>query len=53
MIRPSARGEYELTDTVGVLVRAGASVEAVGYEGRRWNVNEPADVERAVELLEE
>ena len=53
LLRPSERGEYELSDAVGVLVRAGATVEPVRYDGRRCNVNAPEDVERATELLEE
>lgn len=53
LLRPSERGEYELSDAVGVLVRAGATVEPVRYDGRRCNVNTPGDVEQAAELLEE
>ncbi len=51
LLRPSDRGEYELADAVGILVRAGATVEAVRYEGQRCNVNEPDDVERVEQLL--
>ena len=52
LCRPSDRGEYELPDGIGVLVRAGARVEAVelGYE--RVNVNTPGDIERAEKLLD-
>ena len=45
LLRPSDRGEYELAGAVSVLVRAGATVEAVRHEGQRYNVNEPGDVE--------
>ena len=53
LLRPSARGEYELTDAVGVLVRTGATVKTVRHDGERCNVNESEDIERAAELLEE
>jgi glucose-1-phosphate thymidylyltransferase len=53
LLRPSERGEYELTDAVGVLVRAGSRIEAVQYGGQRWNVNKPADIQRAAGLLKE
>ena len=52
LLRPSERGEYELSDAVGVLVHAGATVEVVRYDGERCNVNESGDVRRATELLE-
>ena len=51
LLRPSGRGEYELTDAVGVLRRAGLSVRAVELDSPRVNVNTPADVERAAALL--
>ena len=52
LLQPSDRGEYELTDAVGVVLRAGMTVEAVDLDSERVNVNTPADVERAAELLE-
>jgi glucose-1-phosphate thymidylyltransferase len=52
LLCPSARGEYELSDAVGVLVRAGATVEPVRYDGGRCNVNASEDIERAERLLE-
>ena len=51
LLRPSARGEYELADAIGVLVRAGAPIEAVTLPGDRVNVNAPADIKRAEQLL--
>jgi glucose-1-phosphate thymidylyltransferase len=51
LIRPSDRGEYELTDAIGVLIRAGVTVEAVELETDRVNVNTPADIDRAEQLL--
>jgi glucose-1-phosphate thymidylyltransferase len=49
LLRPSAEGEYQLSEAVGLLVRAGYEVETVRLGGR-VNVNTPADVERAAEL---
>lgn len=51
LLRPSDRGEYELTDAIDVYVRAGATLAAVELETERVNVNTPADVELATELL--
>lgn len=52
LVRPSERGEVELPDGLGVLLRAGASVAAVELDAERVNVNTPADLERAVALVE-
>jgi glucose-1-phosphate thymidylyltransferase len=51
-IEPSARGEYELTDAVDLLVAEGARVETVGIDGWLVNVNTTADVERASARLD-
>ena len=51
LLRPSDRGEYELTDAIDVFVRAGAVVEAVELGVERVNVNTPADVARAEGLV--
>lgn len=53
LLRPSDRGEYELTDAVSVLVAAGLTVEAVRLSGWRINVNTPADRDSAEERLRE
>ena len=51
LCRPSDRGEYELADALSVLAAAGATVETVPLDGWRVNVNTPADVDRAEQLL--
>ena len=48
LLRPSAEGEYQLSEAVGLLVRAGYEVATVRL-GERVNVNTPEDVERASE----
>ena len=47
LLRPGAEGEYQLSDAVGVLCRAGFEFAPVELEGWRVNVNTPEDIERA------
>ena len=51
LCRPSDRGEYELADGLSVLAAAGGTVSTVGLDGWRVNINTPADVDRAEQLL--
>jgi glucose-1-phosphate thymidylyltransferase len=51
IVRPSARGEYELADAIDLLIYSGYSVETVPFEGWRMNVNTEADIERAERKL--
>lgn len=53
LINPSDRGEYELTDAVNLMVKAGHRFEVVPLEGRRVNVNSLTDIEQAEQILEE
>lgn len=50
LLRPSDRGEYELSDAVSLLAQAGATVETVPLSGWRVNINTPADIDRAERL---
>ena len=50
LLRPSAEGEYQLSEAVSLLVRAGYEVATVRV-GERVNVNTPEDVERASEMV--
>jgi len=52
LVRPSDRGEYELTDAIDLLLRAGRRVETVKLDGWRVNVNTPADRDRARRRLD-
>ena len=52
LVRPSERGEYELSDALDLLCRAGHPVETVPLEGWRVNVNTPADRREAARRLE-
>ncbi|NHN48694.1 sugar nucleotidyltransferase [Halostella sp. JP-L12] len=47
LVRPSDRGEYELTDAIDLLLRSGRRVETVELDGWRVNVNAEADIEDA------
>jgi glucose-1-phosphate thymidylyltransferase len=51
LVRPSARGEYELADAVDLLLDAGYAVGTVLFEGRKVNVNTETDRERAEALV--
>jgi glucose-1-phosphate thymidylyltransferase len=50
LLRPSADGEYQLSEAVGLLVQAGYNFETVRL-GERVNVNTPDDIERAGRLI--
>jgi len=50
VIRPSAEGEYQLSEAVGLLVQAGYNFEIVRL-GERVNVNTLDDIERAGRLI--
>ncbi|MFC7114640.1 sugar phosphate nucleotidyltransferase [Natronoarchaeum sp. GCM10025703] len=47
LLQPGAEGEYQLSDAVGVLCRAGYEFVPVELDGWRVNVNTPGDIERA------
>ncbi|MFC6752624.1 sugar phosphate nucleotidyltransferase [Halorubrum tibetense] len=50
LVQPSAEGEYQLSEAVGLLCRAGFDFETVEL-GPRVNVNEPGDIEQAAKLV--
>ncbi|MFD1598351.1 bifunctional sugar-1-phosphate nucleotidylyltransferase/acetyltransferase [Halobellus rarus] len=47
----SERGEYEITDTLDLLLSAGRDISVVEYEGRWLDVGRPWELLRANELL--
>jgi glucose-1-phosphate thymidylyltransferase len=51
LLRPSAERKYQLSEAVGVLVRAGYEV-GDSSALKRVNMNAPEDVERASGLVE-
>jgi len=52
LLRPGAEGEFQLSDAVGVLCRAGYEFAPVELDGWRVNVNTPEEIERAEENLD-
>ncbi|WP_340100131.1 sugar phosphate nucleotidyltransferase [Salinibaculum salinum] len=52
LVTPGHTGEYELSDAVDLLIRAGRRVETVEFEGWCCNVNTPADRERVAAHFE-
>lgn len=51
LVQPTAEGEYQLSEAVGLLCRAGFAIETVRL-GERVNVNTPSDIERAARLVD-
>lgn len=51
IVRPSARGEYELPDAIDLLIYSGYGVETVPFEGWKLNINTEHDIERAERRL--
>lgn len=50
LAQPSAEGEYQLSEAVGLLVSAGYAIETVRID-ERVNVNRPDDIDRAHALV--
>jgi glucose-1-phosphate thymidylyltransferase len=50
LLRPSAEGEYQLSEAVGLLAVAGYEIATVRL-GERVNVNTPEDLERTSDLI--
>jgi len=51
LVQPSARGEYELTDAIDLLIRSGRTIDAVPMEGWRVDIGYPEDRDRAERRL--
>lgn len=51
LVTPSARGEYELTDAIDLLLAAGHPVETITLSGWRQNINTPDDRDTAAAYL--
>lgn len=47
LVQPSARGEYELSDAIDLLIHSGRTIDAIPMEGWRIDVGYPEDRERA------
>jgi len=53
LVQPSARGEYELSDAIDLLVRSGRRIDAVLIDGWRIDVGYPEDRDRAEQRLQD
>jgi glucose-1-phosphate thymidylyltransferase len=51
LVQPSARGEYELSEAIDLLLRSGRTIDAISLDGWRVDVGYPEDVDRATALL--
>jgi glucose-1-phosphate thymidylyltransferase len=50
LLQPTAEGEYQLSEAVGLLLDAGYTFETIAVE-ERVNVNTPTDLDRAAALM--
>lgn len=51
LVQPSDRGEYELSDAVGLLIESGRTIDAIPMDGWRVDVGYSEDRDRAEQLL--
>lgn len=51
LVRPSNRGEYELSEAIDLLIQSGRTIDAIRMEGWRVDVGYPDDRDHAEELL--
>ncbi len=51
LVQPSDRGEYELPDTIDLLLESGRTIEAIPMDGWRIDVGYPEDRDRAENRL--
>lgn len=52
LVQPSARGEYELSEAIDLLIQSGRTIDPVKMEGWRVDVGYPEDRERAERRLQ-
>ncbi|EMA52961.1 UTP--glucose-1-phosphate uridylyltransferase AglF [Halococcus thailandensis] len=53
LVQPSARGEYELSEAVDLLLRSGRTIDAVRMDGWRIDVGYPEDRDEAERRLQD
>lgn len=52
LVQPSDRGEYELSDAIGLLMESGRTIDAVRLNGWRIDIGYPEDRDAAEQRLE-
>jgi dTDP-glucose pyrophosphorylase len=53
LVRPSDRGEYELSDAVDLLIKSGRTIDAIPMDGWRIDLGYPEDRDEAERRLQE
>ncbi|EMA46962.1 UTP--glucose-1-phosphate uridylyltransferase AglF [Halococcus saccharolyticus] len=53
LVQPSARGEYEISEAVDLLLRSGRTIDAIRMDGWRIDVGYPEDRDEAERRLQE
>ena len=53
LVQPSARGEYEISEAVDLLIRSGRTIDAIALDGWRVDVGYPEDRDEAERRLQE
>jgi len=51
LTQPSTRGEYEISESIDLLIQSGRTIDAIGLEGWRIDIGYPEDREEAEEQL--
>jgi glucose-1-phosphate thymidylyltransferase long form len=52
LVQPSARGEYEISEAIDLLLHSGRTIDAIRMDGWRIDVGYPEDRDKAERLLE-
>ena len=53
LVQPSARGEFEISEAIDLLIRSGRTIDAIGLDGWRIDVGYPEDRDEAERRLAE
>ena len=53
LVQPSARGEYEISEAIDLLIHSGRTIDAIRMDGWRIDVGYPEDRDEAERRLEE
>ncbi|UIP00986.1 sugar nucleotidyltransferase [Halobaculum sp. CBA1158] len=53
LVQPSDRGEYEISDAVGLLLESGRTIDAIPLDGWRMDIGYPEDRDEAERRLRE
>ncbi|SHG37377.1 UTP--glucose-1-phosphate uridylyltransferase AglF [Halobaculum gomorrense] len=51
LVQPSGRGEYEISDAIGLLLESGRTIDAIPLDGWRMDIGYPEDRDEAEQRL--